>query len=107
MRTIAVSNQKGGVAKTTTAAALAAAWEAKGKRVLLVDMDYQGNLTRRESGRQGIGLYPFLLEGATIPKGGTIIGSSDKAALLPSKITDKRLLKRKQLNKFISETYSI
>ncbi|MGH3454320.1 MAG: ParA family protein [Nocardioidaceae bacterium] len=44
-RTIAVANQKGGVAKTTTVATLGAALFHEGQRVLLVDLDPQACLT--------------------------------------------------------------
>lgn len=45
IKTIAVINQKGGVGKSTTAAALGAGLTLKGFKVLYIDLDAQGNLT--------------------------------------------------------------
>ena len=55
-RTIAVANQKGGVAKTTTVASLGAAWAEMGRKVLVVDLDPQSCLTF------SLGLDPEALE---------------------------------------------
>src|SRR5262245_569454 len=60
MPVIAVSNQKGGVGKTTSTLNLGAALQAVGKRVLLVDLDPQGNLSTAAGLLHPEGLSPSI-----------------------------------------------
>jgi chromosome partitioning protein len=63
-RVIAVANAKGGIGKTTTVVNIGAGLALKGARVLLVDVDAQGNLAMALGSRPRRTLYEVLVDGA-------------------------------------------
>ena len=80
-RVLAVANQKGGVGKTTTAINLATSLALDGQRILLVDVDPQGNLT------SGVGLKGHRGEGGTMYEA-LMSDAPPESVVIPTQVTN-------------------
>ncbi len=87
-KTIAVANQKGGVGKTTTAINLSSCIAAKGKKVLVIDTDPQGNTTSGlgvEKNELDYTVYELILGDCSV-RDCIISEVIDNVSLIPSNV---------------------
>jgi chromosome partitioning protein len=88
-KSIAIFNQKGGVGKTTTNINLAACLAMKGKKILIMDIDPQGNTTSGmgiTKKHLGSTMYEILIEEDVDPRSAILETSIENLKILPASV---------------------
>lgn len=88
-RIIAIANQKGGVGKTTTSINLSACLAEMGKKVLVIDLDPQGNTTSGfgiDKSEMENTVYELMLDECTIKESMTKVENIENLSLIPSNV---------------------